>query len=262
MSGLYADAFARLYDACHADKDYAGEAASILKTIAQASGSVPRRLLDVACGTGRHAAAFGAAGVGVVGIDCSEDMLAIARGRLPAAPLVRGDMRTLPALVREHSVDAAVCLFDSLGYAGSPCGVAATLAGMARAVRPGGLAIVEVWNAAALAAFEPHRERRLASGEVRVSRTTIDPPRRRAIVEWTLHRPGLPDCQERHENRFFDADELRALMEGAGLHGVRISGGFAPTTSAAMSFHLVGLGMVEPRGGTLVSPQHWNGVSG
>jgi SAM-dependent methyltransferase len=251
VSGLYAGAFARIYDACYADKDYAGEATWIIGECSRVSGSPPRRLLDVACGTGRHAEAFGAAGIAVVGIDRSQDMLAIATRRLARARLVRGDMTTLPNLVHAASVDAAVCLFDSLGYAGSPCGVTATLSGMASAVRPGGIAVVEVWNADAMAAFEPLRERRLASGEVRVSRTAIDASRRRAVVEWTLHRPGLPDCHERHENRFFDADQLRGLMEAARFQDVRVTGGVQHGgSSPAGSFHLVAIGTVPRRGGT------------
>jgi SAM-dependent methyltransferase len=255
MSGQYAGAFARTYDACYADKDYGGESAWIVGECVRVSGSLPRRLLDVACGTGRHAEAFGAAGIDVIGIDRSEDMLAIARRRLPRTRLVRGDMTTLASLVREASVDAAVCLFDSLGYAGTPCGVAATLSGMARAIRPGGIAVVEVWNADAMAAFEPYRERRLGTGEVRVSQTTIDTSRRRAVVDWTLHRPGFPDCHERHENQFFDADELRRLMADAGLDEVRIHGGFARTPTSATPFHLVAVATVPRRGGTLVPPE-------
>jgi SAM-dependent methyltransferase len=241
MSGLYSGAFARIYDACYPDKDYAGEATWIVGECVRVSGVMPSRVLDVACGTGRHAQAFSAAGIDVVGVDRSEDMLAIARRRLPQARFVRGDMTTLPNLVHEASMDAAVCLFDSLGYAGSPCGLAATLMGMARAVRPGGIAVVEVWNAGAMAAFEPHRERHLASGEVRVSSTTIDASQRRAVVEWTLRRPGLPDCHERHENMFFDADELRGLMEGAGLRDVRIHGGF-DQSETSVPFHLLAIG--------------------
>jgi ubiquinone/menaquinone biosynthesis C-methylase UbiE len=254
MSSLYAGAFAELYDACYAGKDYAGEATWIVRECVRAGGATPRRLLDVACGTGRHADAFGAAGIAVVGLDRSQDMLAIARRRLPGARLVRADMTTLSSVVREASVDAAVCLFDSLGYADSPCRVAATLSGMARAVRPGGITVVEVWNAGAMAAFEPHRERRLPSGEVRVSRTTIDTSTRRAVVEWTLRRPGRPDYYERHDNRFFDADELRGLMAAAGLCSVRVHHGFVHEEPSETSFHLVATGTVPRRGGTLVPP--------
>jgi ubiquinone/menaquinone biosynthesis C-methylase UbiE len=245
MSELYSGAFAQVYDACYADKDYAAEAQWIVDACTRIGGSAPRRLLDVACGTGRHAEMFGAAGIDVVGIDRSRDMLTIAGRRVPSARFVQGDMTTLPALVRAARVDAAVCLFDSLGYAGSPCRVSATLSGMARAVQPGGIVVVEVWNAGAIAAFEPHRERRLASGEVRVSRTAVDVSQRRAVVEWTLHRPGLLDCHERHENRLFDADELRGLMEAAGLHGVRIHDGLGQIEAPDPPFHLVAIGEVR-----------------
>jgi ubiquinone/menaquinone biosynthesis C-methylase UbiE len=259
MSAVYAGAFAQLYDACYAGKDYRGEAAWIADACTRITGSAPRCLLDVACGTGRHAEAFAAAGIDVVGIDRSADMLAIARRRLSSSRLVQADMTTLPNLIREASVDAAVCLFDSLGYAGSACGSATVLSGMARAVRPGGIVVVEVWNADAMAAFEPHRERRLASGEVRVSRTTIDASRRSAIVEWTLRRPGVPDCQERHQNLFFDAGELRGLMTVAGLHDVRIHGGFEQAQAVIAPFHLVATGRMPRRGGTSVAPPACSG---
>ncbi len=53
------------------------------------------RVLDVACGEGRHARALAAAGAWVVGLDLSPGLLARARGAT-RAPLVRADLRDLP----------------------------------------------------------------------------------------------------------------------------------------------------------------------
>ena len=51
-----------------------------------------KRIVDVGCGTGRHAAFLAEAGFDVTGIDTSEEMLAVARGRAPGAEFERGDL--------------------------------------------------------------------------------------------------------------------------------------------------------------------------
>src|SRR2546423_13860853 len=68
------------------------------------------RVLDVACGAGRHARAFQAAGARCVGVDLSMVLLRLAR-QITAAPLVRADMRELP--IRLRSMDLTVNLFTS-----------------------------------------------------------------------------------------------------------------------------------------------------
>ena len=71
------------------------------------------RVLDVACGAGRHARAFVHAGACCFGLDLSATLLRLARG-ITTAPLVRADMRRLP--VRPGSMDLTVNLFTSFGY--------------------------------------------------------------------------------------------------------------------------------------------------
>ena len=51
------------------------------------------RILDAGCGTGRYAAEFASKGAQVVGIDFSERMLEVARGKLPQASFKRCDLR-------------------------------------------------------------------------------------------------------------------------------------------------------------------------
>src|SRR5207244_8687673 len=54
--------------------------------------------LDAACGTGRHAAHLAGLGHTVIGVDGSAEMLAIGRGKVPAARLHRAELRSLPIL--------------------------------------------------------------------------------------------------------------------------------------------------------------------
>ncbi len=117
------------------------------------------RVLDVGCGPGRHAHALARRGMEVVGIDISERFVDLAREAAPAgATFVRGDARDLDL---DAEFDAAISLCQgAFGLAGGGPGTergrpAATtvdpdgvvLAGMARAVRPGGRVAVSAFSA-------------------------------------------------------------------------------------------------------------------
>jgi SAM-dependent methyltransferase len=120
-------------------KGTAQEVAFLWDALGLAAGM---RLLDVGCGPGRHAAAFGKRGVEVVGVDISDVFLGLMGG---SARPVLGDARCLP--VRAASFDAAISLcqggFGLLG--GNDDGL--VLAEMARAVRPGGRVAVSAFSA-------------------------------------------------------------------------------------------------------------------
>lgn len=75
----------------------------------------PRRVLDLACGTGNVTAELFKRGYEVEGVDFSEPMLAIARRKLPeTVPLWCQDARTLQ--LDRPPFQSCVCLFDSLNY--------------------------------------------------------------------------------------------------------------------------------------------------
>jgi len=96
----------------------------------------PGRVLDAACGTGRHAAHLAAAGHGVVGVDASEAMLAHARRRLPGADLRVGELTRLP--LENESAAGGVC---ALALSHLPK-IAGAIAELGRVLAPGGRLIV------------------------------------------------------------------------------------------------------------------------
>ena len=71
------------------------------------------RVLDVGCGAGRHARAFGRPAPAAWAWTCRATLLRVARG-VTDAPLVRADMRRLP--IRPGLMDLTVSLFTSFGY--------------------------------------------------------------------------------------------------------------------------------------------------
>ncbi|MFP4148266.1 MAG: class I SAM-dependent methyltransferase [Nitriliruptoraceae bacterium] len=115
------------------------------------------RVLDVGCGTGRHAVPIAAMGAEVTGLDQSPAMLERAEARASAAGVdvtwVEADARELP----DHlgSFDVGLCLCE-----GAFCLVAdgvepldhdqAILAGIHRVLRPGGRLVLTALNAGRL----------------------------------------------------------------------------------------------------------------
>lgn len=92
--------------------------------------------LDVACGTGRHAAHLAGLGHRVIGTDVSPAMLEVARAKLPDAELHLADMRELP--VPDDHVDTVV---TGLAISHVP-DLAPVFAEFARVLRPGGHLVV------------------------------------------------------------------------------------------------------------------------
>ncbi len=115
------------------------------------------RVLDVGCGPGRHALAMAALGVDVVGIDISHRFVELAREAASSlepgagsATFQRLDARSLPF---DDEFDAAISLcqgaFGLLGHDADPAPLdpdGVVLAGMARAVRPGGRLAVSAFS--------------------------------------------------------------------------------------------------------------------
>jgi ubiquinone/menaquinone biosynthesis C-methylase UbiE len=99
-------------------------------------GMEPGRALDVAAGTGRHAAILRDLGHRTVAVDVSTMMLERARANRRAHAYARADMLRLP--IRDSSVDVVVCGL-ALTHAGD---LRSALAELARVVRPDGRVVL------------------------------------------------------------------------------------------------------------------------
>ena len=96
----------------------------------------PSRVLDAACGTGRHTALLVELGHTVAGIDISLEMLAVARDKVPGARFLEGSMLPLP--FEDGEFDAALSAL-ALSHFVEPDGPVTELA---RVVRPGGNIVI------------------------------------------------------------------------------------------------------------------------
>jgi SAM-dependent methyltransferase len=96
----------------------------------------PGRVLDAACGTGRHSVWLAEQGHEVIGVDASPDMLAKAKAKLPQARFETGDLTALP--LPDAAVDAALCALALVHLPDLP----PAFAEFARVLRSGGRLVV------------------------------------------------------------------------------------------------------------------------
>jgi SAM-dependent methyltransferase len=200
----FGEEYLRLYP--HRDAAEAERAvALILEQTAFAPGW---RVLDVACGAGRHARALEAAGARCVGLDLSMALLRVARG-VTGAPLVRADMRALP--IRPGSMDLTVNLFTSFGYFERDVEHTAALHEMVATLRPRGWFVIDFLNSAAVRErLVPRETRRLDGADVAVARSVSVDGR---YVCKTITTAGGRRFTERV--RLFGADEIAAMLAEA-----------------------------------------------
>jgi SAM-dependent methyltransferase len=163
-----------------------------------------RRVLDVPCGFGRHAAALTVLGYDVTGVERDPDVAVEARRRAPGAEIVVADMRALPPLV---PFDAAVCLWASFGYWDDATN-ADVLTQLAARVRPRGRLVLDVFDRVFFEPRQGERERDVRGTRV-VERHRIRG--RRLHVE--LEYDGTDD-RDAFEWRLYLPDELAALTPG------------------------------------------------
>ncbi|HOP45367.1 MAG TPA: class I SAM-dependent methyltransferase, partial [Flavobacteriales bacterium] len=101
------------------------------------------RVLDLACGRGRHAHWFNEAGLQVTGVDISGESISEARIAVPGATFLVHDIRTP---VADSTFDLAVCLFTSIGYFDDSADDQRVIASAATALRSGGSFVLDLMN--------------------------------------------------------------------------------------------------------------------
>lgn len=145
-----ADWFASWFDSAHYHRLYAHrdsyEARAFIDRLVARSHLKPgAKVLDLGCGTGRHAAHLASKGFNVIGLDLSAESLREAR-RNEGINLrfVRQDMR-LP--LRSRVFDHVLNLFTSFGYFDDPGNQLAVVQNIATTLKPSGTLVLDYLNA-------------------------------------------------------------------------------------------------------------------
>jgi ubiquinone/menaquinone biosynthesis C-methylase UbiE len=175
-------------------------------------------VLDLACGWGRHSVALARSGLRVTGLDFSDTLLARARKRAQAAgvapELVKGDMREIPWSER---FDLVVSMYSSLGYFLSDEDDLKVLRGVHRALKPGGVLVMETMHRDHI--MGGYAERDWWSTD---SGATVWVEREFDAVEgisreWTRWSKAGKSGEKYHEMQLRTATEWDRLLREAGL---------------------------------------------
>jgi SAM-dependent methyltransferase len=130
-----------VYDDLTVDHDYDAWTRT-LEELAGDHGLRGRRLLDLACGTGKSFMPFALRGFSVTACDISPGMLERAAEKAPVGVrLLHADMRLLPDLGR---FDLITCLDDAVNYLADEGELTSAFRSVARSLAPGGVFLFDV----------------------------------------------------------------------------------------------------------------------
>ena len=221
--------YAAVYDLIYQDKDYSGETDFVAELISRFCPLEPAatKVIDLACGTGRHAMELARRGYSVEGSDISDGMVKVARKSATDLGLpVRFHNESFQT---SHAIggrfDVALAMFASLGYLTEAPDFSLACANVRKLVPAGGLFIFDVWNG--LAVLREYSKERVKRAEgrglvvERVSRTALDEIRQIADVRFSFsvtRRDGsVATFDEQHLVRFFFPRELSDLLQSLGF---------------------------------------------
>jgi SAM-dependent methyltransferase len=219
------DALAPAYDLLTAGYAY-DRWLSGVERLAREHGLRGRRVLDVACGTGKSFEPLLARGYEVTACDGSAEMVAVAAGRAGGrAALHVADMRRLP---RYGSFDLVLCLDDAINHLLAASDVVRALSRMRANLAPGGLVLFDVNTALA---YEDHGDLiREGAGVFLAARGGGPLPGPDGVVDLAVDvfAEGAHGVWVRRsaawQHRHYTVERMRALVADAGLRVLAVHG--------------------------------------
>jgi SAM-dependent methyltransferase len=199
------------------------EANFIQQTVGTVAGAAA--LLDVGCGTGRHALELAGRGHQVTALDLSLPLLikAAEQARRQSATVnfVHGDMR---ALTFENEYDAAYCMASTFGYFDDDTNKM-VLQNIARALKPNGRLLLDLCNRDYLVPNLPTRVWWEGEGCVVLEEVEFNFATSRLQVQRSI---VFDDGRQKDQDisiRAYSLHEIGRLLHACGLRTVEVSGG-------------------------------------
>ena len=222
----FGNLYSQYYDLFYSDKDYEGEVDYVNKLIKENSNKV-KTLLDMGCGTGRHAELFCNKGYKVHGIDLSEDMLKIAENRRKdKEDELSFSHSNIQELNLNKKFDVVVSLFHVISYQNSNNELIKAFEAAKNHLKDGGIFIFDFWyGPAVLTDLPTTRVKRLVNEKIKVTRFTepvIFPEESIVDVNFDVFIENLDskeiiEKKEFHKMRYFFDNELDLICKQVGF---------------------------------------------
>jgi SAM-dependent methyltransferase len=207
--GLYS----RYYDLLYRDKDYAAEAAYIRALISEFHPEA-RDVLELGCGTGKHARLLAKSGLNVTGVDRSAEMIDAAQAEQAIVTIISGDARTVRL---SQKFDVVLSLFHVVSYQATNDDVASMFETVATHLRDGGCFVFDVWYGPAVLRQLPQSRVKEMEDERfkvhRVAEPAVDFNQNWVDVNYSIHVTDKASGQverfeECHRMRYFFTPEI------------------------------------------------------
>ncbi len=173
----------------------------------------PMKILDLACGFGRHANHLAALGHSVVGIDYTPGFLEIAKKAADTAGVrveyVQGDMRTIKY---KNEFDRVLLLFTSFGYFSEESN-SLVIQNIAESLRPDGLLCMDILNRPV---DLPPCKVIEKEGNLMIDRYSFEPLTSRLHNSQIIIRDGIRKDKP-YSIRIYNLPEIENLLTLAGL---------------------------------------------
>jgi SAM-dependent methyltransferase len=235
---FFDDEYLRIYQPQLTPERTRGEADFILDVLKLPAGA---RVLDLACGHGRHAVELARRGYRVTGVDLSERYLELAAAEARRAGVeVEWLARDMRSLDFDGVFEGAYSFFTSFGYYDERENES-VVQRLARSLRPGGRLLLDLMNRDRLLASPPGRTwNQRDDGALLMEEIQLDPRTSRVHVQQTLIDPQTgPRPVKEFEVRLYTCAELASMLDRQGLDTREVWGGADRAPYASESPRLV-----------------------
>ena len=222
----FGNLYSQYYDLLYSDKDYSAEVGYINNLI-QANNKNINTLLDMGCGTGKHAELFCNKGYTVHGIDLSEDMLKIAENRrIGKENKLSFSHSNIQNLSLNKKFDVVVSLFHVMSYQNSNSELFKAFEVAKKHLKDGGIFIFDFWyGPAVLTDLPTNKIKRLENGNIKVTRLAepiLNAQKNIVDVNYDIfienkETKEVIEKKELHKMRYFFDTELEFICESIGF---------------------------------------------
>ena len=238
---FFGEDYLRIYEPLLPPERTERETALIVERLDLPPGS---KILDLCCGHGRHSVLLAERGYQVTRQDLSQVFLDRAKANAEKAGVevrwIQEDMRYIPF---EDEFDAVINIFTAFAYLESQAEDQKVLDQVFKALKPGGLFLMETINRDAfMRRFMPYSISHHEDGLIVLEERHFNLLTSRMEVQVTMIQPDGTRSLHGHAMRFYTLTELADMLAAAGLQLAAYHGGLDGSELTLDSHRLVLLG--------------------
>jgi SAM-dependent methyltransferase len=216
------DNYSNYYNLLYKDKDYSIEA-NYVRNLIKKYGVDVKTILDLGCGTGKHAKQLTEYEFTVTGIDQSEEMVRIAKEQNPTLDFFQGDIRTARL---NKKFDTAVSLFHVMNYQTTNDDIITSFKTVNTHLKDNGIFIFDSWYGPAVLSDRPTvRVKRMENELIDVKRTSkpqLDLNSNRVNIKFDIeiknkNTEKTETINEIHNIRYFFYPEIEFFLRTTGF---------------------------------------------